>query len=340
MSIHNEAFIDLEQALHTKFDKLWVPLWRDTQKKIIKLANANEWGQARHLANNIDLKPLVDDLRQLAATFSEAALFLGASRIDDPRKASFYGNPDAMAISNGVEQWAVVLERNATIALQTQATNLLSQMEMDAADNEATRIIKADPKLASVGKAGTQFSRAAASLMISRMSTVGFMLEASVRGIQVYRVNEVMDAATCPICAEMHDKTFPVGDGMALSSAIMGATDPESLKSIAPFPSQSKASIKSVQDMSQGQLISAGLNLPPYHPYCRGIVDLEVQNRGTAFEESTNIAPGVALLGVEGMTQRQLAARMFGTFDDLDDDALSIALGAAGAPVVFGDNEG
>jgi hypothetical protein len=338
MTIENEAFIDLENALHVKFNRLWTPLWRDLQKELIRLANEGKWREARQLANNIDLKPLVDKLRPVARTFSEAALFLGASRIDDPKNASFFGNPEERLIQNGVDQWAVVLERNATISLQTQATTLLSSMETQAIASASTRILKADPGLAKVGKSGTQFSRATASLMISRMSTAGFMLEASARGIQSYRVNEVMDAATCPICAEMHNKTFPVSDGLALSSAVMGATDPESLKSIAPFPSQSKTNIKAVKGMNQQQLTGAGMNLPPYHPYCRGITSLEVENRGTA-SAGFGAAPGVGLVGVEGLTQDQIAARMFGTFDDLDDEALAIALGGAGAPLVFGDNE-
>ncbi len=341
MTVENEAFIDLETALHVRFNSLWLAMWNDIRNELFTLANKGDWVTARKIANNIDMKPLVDDLRPLAATFSEAALFLGASRIVNPSDTSFLGKPDDLIINNGVEQWAIILERNATLALQTQATNVLSQLEQKFAEDAAKRIVKADPDLGAVGKAGTQFSRATASLMISRMSTAGFMLEATARGVKQYRVNEVMDAATCPICATMHNKTFPVSDGMALSTTIMNTTDPESLKSIAPFPSQSKANIKAVKGMNNSQLIGAGMNLPPYHPYCRGIVTLEVKNRGADLAAgfvASSIAPGRALSVSADLTPDQLAARMFGDFEALDAETLSIALGV-GAAAAFGDNE-
>lgn len=88
--------------------------------------------------------------------------------------------------------------------------------------------------------------------------------------------------------------------------------------------------------MGSGQLVGAGMNLPPYHPNCRGIVVLEVKNRGSAFPIA---GVGAArLTSTEGLTQEQLASRMFGDFDDLDDQALSFALGV-GAGSDFGDNE-
>lgn len=338
MTVENEAFLDLENALHIQFDLLWRVIWRDTQKELFRLANEGKWDEANKIANNINLQIPVDKLRPLARTFSEAALFLGASRIGDPADASFMGAPNELLIENGVDQWAVVLERNATIALQTQATNALARLEREFADKAESRIVKADT-LGAVGKAGTQFSRATASLMISRMSTAGFMLEATARGIQQYRVSEVLDGLTCPICRVMHNKVFPVSDGMALSTTIMNATDPESLKSIAPFPSQSVSNIKAVQGMNQSQFLKVGMQLPPYHPFCRGIATLEIRGAAPSVGGPVGgVTPGIALLGIEGLTEDQLGARMFGDFDDLADDALAIALGI-GAGADFGDNE-
>jgi hypothetical protein len=172
------------------------------------------------------------------------------------------------------------------------------------------------------------------------MSSAGFLLEAASRGIQHYRVSEVMDAATCPICAEMHNKHFPVSDGLALSGAIMSATDPESLKSIAPFPSQSASNVKAVSNMSQGQLVGAGLNLPPYHPNCRGIATLEDQNsRASLTLGGSPIQAGVLLAPSADLTPDELAGRMFGDFDNLDDSLLAGLIGAGTGEQVFGDNE-
>lgn len=341
MTVENEAFIDLEMLLHTQVDLLWQQKWRKLQAEMNRLANEENWEAAFAIANNINLDDVIAETRVLARTLAEAALFLGASRIVEPEDADFFGEPDERLIDNGVEQWSIVLERNAAIALQTQAEIQLADMERVRAEKKLNTIIKTDPSLARVGRQGTQFSRAAAALMISRMSTAGFFAQAQASGIKVYRVTEVLDGVTCPVCTLMHNKTYPVAAGVALSGAIMGATDPESLKSIAPWPSQSAANVKALGAMSQGQLITGGHNLPPYHPNCRGIVTLEVKNSGASLSAGTlvpSFAPGTALQLTADLTPEQLGARMFGDFDDVDSALLDAVLGGGGA-LIFGDNE-
>ena len=341
MTVENEAFIDLEQMLHNAVDFLWRAKWKELEKEMNRLANAGDWNAAQKIANNINLDDVIEDTKGLARTLAEAALFLGASRLGEPEASVFFGAPDERIIDNGVEQWSIVLERNATIALQTQAEIQLADMERVRQEKKLTAVIKADPTLARVGRQGTQFSLAASSLMVSRMSTAGFMLEAQAQGIQIYRVTEILDGRTCPVCSLMHNKTYPVAAGAALSGAIMNATDPESLKGIAPWPSQSAGNVKALGNMSQGQLIEGGHNLPPYHPNCRGIVTLEVENRGASLSGlgGSAIQPGVALVATAELTPEQLGARMFGEFDDVDGELLDAVLGG-GAALIFGDNEG
>lgn len=338
MTIENEAFIDLEQMLHVRTDFLWRKQWMETEKQLNRLANEDKWHEAAQIAQNINLNDVVMELEGLARTLAEAALFLGASRIVEPEDAVFAGNPDERLIENAVEQWKVVLERNATVALQTQAEIQLADMERDRAEKKMNRVVKASPDLSRVGRQGTQFSSAAAALMISRMSTAGFMQQAQASGIQTYRVSEVMDSATCGVCSLMHNKTYPVSSGVALSGAIMNMTDPESIRGVAPFPSQSKANVKAMGSMSQGQLISAGHNLPPYHPNCRGIATLEVKNSGASLNVGVGVF-GSRLVDTNDLTPDQLGARMFGEFDDADGAMLDAVLGGGGA-LIFGDNEG
>ena len=338
MTIENEAFIDLEQMLHNAVDVLWRAKWRDLEKEMNRLANEGKWNEAAQLAQNINLDDVISETKGLARTLAEASLFLGASRIVKAEDSVFFGEPDERLIENGVLQWMVVLERNATIALQTTAEIQLANMEREREEKKLNRIVKADHDLKRVGRQGTQFSKAAAALMISRMSTAGFMLQAEASGIKTYRVSEKMDSVTCPVCSLMHDKTYPVASGAALSGAIMNATDPESIKAVAPFPSQSAANVKAMSNMSQGQIISAGMNLPPYHPNCRGIATLEVKNSGASLSGGA-VNAGIALRQTEDLTPDQLGARMFGDFDDVDASMLDAVLGGGGA-LVFGDNEG
>lgn len=330
MTIEHEAFIDLEQALHRRTDELWQKHWREIRKQIMSAANREDWEAAFRICDEINFATIAAKLRPLARTMAEAALFLGASRHDEPENASFYGKPDEDLLDRATEQWAIVLTRNAQEALRIQAKNLVADLEMQFQEERLQRIAKSD--LDKVGKAGRQFSQATASLMISRMSTMGFMLEGMARGVKEYRVNEVMDAATCGICASMHNKHFPVEDGWSsISSTMMGA-DPESMKAMNPFPSQSKASVKAISQMGQGQLISAGLNLPPYHPNCRGIVTLEEKNRAAAAPALLGgLAMGERMIDSGDLSPDELGAMMFGNFDDLDAQFLALTLGAGAA---------
>lgn len=339
MTIENEAFIDIEMMLHNAVDELWQQQWLETQKELTKLANAGEWEAAFKIANNIEMQSIASEVEGLARTLAEAALFLGASRVTPPAESSFFGAPNEHMIETGVQQWSIVLIRNATIALQTQAEITLADLERKMQEKKLNLIIKADPDLGRVGRQGTQFSRAAAALMVSRLSTAGFMQEASARGIKQYRVSEVMDSVTCPVCSLMHNKTYPLAAGLALSTTVMQATDPESLKAVSPFPSQSAGNVKALSSMSQGQLIGAGLNLPPYHPGCRGIATVEATTQGAALTlGGSAIQSGVLLSPSSDLTPDELAARMFGDFDNLDDVYLDTLFGT-GAAALYGDNE-
>ena len=84
MPVENEAFIDIELALHDRVEKDWLKAWHKLQKKLNRLANAGEWDAAFKATNEIDFTPIIEKHRKLARTLAEASLFLGASRVDDP----------------------------------------------------------------------------------------------------------------------------------------------------------------------------------------------------------------------------------------------------------------
>lgn len=338
MTVENEAFVDIEMALHNKVESLWLEQWRPIQKQLNTLASENtpaSWGEAHRLTNSIDWEPIVSKAKQLARTLAEAALFLGASRIDKPSNSSFFGSPDERLIDIATEQWETVLIKNAVAALRLQAQVILGEMEVAA--QEKNLIVKA-PKnpLTTVGTQGGQYSGIAASLMVSRASTAGFFAEAQARGIQVYRISEVLDSVTCPVCRLMHNKEFPVAAGVAQSGAVMMATDPDSLKTISPWPSQSASNVKALRAMNQGRLISAGLNLPPFHPWCRGIATI-VTKSGSGLGVAAATAARF-LLRPDELTPDQLGNRLFGDLADLEVAEFEGIL-ALGAGAVFGDNE-
>lgn len=119
-----------------------------------------------------------------------------------------------------------------------------------------------------------------ANLTTSRLVTFGFLSEAKERQITTYQVAEVLDGHTCPVCKYMHGKTFDVAQEYTRILQTLTTQDPQELKSIAPWPKQSKAGLRDLNGMSLKSMQSAGFGSPPYHPGCRGLV----VNAGTVTE--------------------------------------------------------
>ena len=163
-----------------------------------------------------------------------------------------------------------------------------------------------------VGKAeriAQDYTSLTASLMVSRMSSFGFLSQAYSNGVEQYQISAVLDDKTCPVCEALDGKIFNVKDGVAIASSIMDAEDADSLKSIAPWPSQSKHNVADLADADAQDLVDQGLQIPPYHPGCRCItVDVTDNEESAAAPDVTteakenrprmNLATLTSLLGI------------------------------------------
>ena len=119
---------------------------------------------------------------------------------------------------------------------------------------------------------GNQALQLASSLHTSRLASWGFLAEAEVRGFTTYKLSAVLDGRTSKFCEVINGKSFRVESARALIDQAVHADDPNELKTIQPWPDQSRASIKQFQGMSEEQLKSAGYTVPPFHPNCRTIM--------------------------------------------------------------------
>ena len=114
-----------------------------------------------------------------------------------------------------------------------------------------------------------------ANLTTSRLVSLGFLAEAQKSGVERYKVNEVLDSKTCPVCRYMHGKTFKVDNEYSRMLQSLQTSDPQDLRSLSPWPGQSKGDMQDLYDMSLGEMQGEGYGSPPYHPGCRGILMLE-----------------------------------------------------------------
>jgi len=139
---------------------------------------------------------------------------------------------------------------------------------------DLTKAEKADPNRnqVKINVAGKNYFGLAASIQVSRLSAFGFLAEAADAGILNYRIDAVLDERTCEVCRQMDGWVFPVEAGMALAQQIMDTDDPDTLKSIAPFYAQNKASLAALKGYATEDFINEGMSLPPFHPLCRCIL--------------------------------------------------------------------
>lgn len=123
-----------------------------------------------------------------------------------------------------------------------------------------------------VAEDGKVFTDVVSSLHTTRVSAYGFTAEAAVYGVTEYQVSEQLDKHICEVCAHMHGKRFPVKEARSFLNTVTRVTDPDDLKALQPWPKQDKDSLAAFKKLSQAELIAGGLHVPPYHPYCRGLL--------------------------------------------------------------------
>lgn len=130
-----------------------------------------------------------------------------------------------------------------------------------------------------------------ASLNMSRMASWGFVAEADVRGITEYTISKLQDGRVCKFCRMMEEKqpVFRVEDARGLVNRALSVTDPNDLATIQPWPDQDADSIASYKGMDSDAMVAEGLQIPPYHPFCRHY--LVPVSAGAAPEEASTEQP-------------------------------------------------
>ena len=278
MLVNHKAFIDLEKALAQKSIQSWRRLWNNFREPLTKAIRHKNWTTANALIDGLNTSALVATNAQFAHTIGMSALLLGASRLGSIHDSVVSKELPERQLKNAVLQWGYQVSRNVTQMIQRIAHKKLARME-DEAEQSRHTFKKDDSDLPddlddffdSIELDGSDFLSLTASLMVSRLSSFGFLAQAQYDGIEYYQISAILDDHTCPVCEALDGTVFSVADGVALATSIMDAEDPDSLRSISPWPSQSKDSVVSLENSTVQELVDQGLALPPYHPSCRCI---------------------------------------------------------------------
>lgn len=156
-----------------------------------------------------------------------------------------------------------------------------SELNLSWADKiEETELRKAEPKsladrLNDAVLRGRGLVNLSANLTTSRLVTFGYLSEAMEKGVTTYQVNEVLDSRTCAVCQTMHGKRFQVAQEYVKVMAALQTSDAAELRSLAPWPRNTKDAVEALRSTPDHQLQSMGYGSPPYHPLCRGYLTAE-----------------------------------------------------------------
>jgi GNAT superfamily N-acetyltransferase len=166
---------------------------------------------------------------------------------------------------------------------------------MELAQKKATRIVR---DLTSFHDAGDKMLQLVSGLHSSRVAAYGYVLEAESTGVTRYKVTEQLDVRTCPICRLTHGMTFDVSDARTLLDNVLYETNPDLLRTMQPWPSQSKANVEAFSRMSEEEMVSRNWHIPPYHPRCRGLlveVETEIPMFDTTFTNEDFAKAGISV---------------------------------------------
>lgn len=150
----------------------------------------------------------------------------------------------------------------------------LAAVEQGLGRKEVGRLLK--------GVLGEHFQRAdlywegLAAHTVTRARNLGAVQSMVEAEVTEYQILAVMDERTSQICREMHGRIFRVERAVELRAALLGASSPEDVKTIAPWPKLEDVRGKATRDLPPG------MALPPYHFRCRTTVVPRVRAESAA----------------------------------------------------------
>lgn len=301
MTAREESFLVLEESLTNRISRQWESGINGTLNEIVRAVNEARWQDAEALCEDLSMRKVAEQNKRYMEFIGMQAVLFGASRLTRGRvDSTMFSEPGAelppeverssQALSDGLSvegsedvcRWAQRLIAEERAAQEEAAFNTEEPSTGDVETVEETRTLSERRKDAtdtfirrfrsSVKGNGEAYINITGSLHTSRLGGWGFLQEAKFRGITQYQVSEQLDSRICPVCRTMHGRVFDVGPADQKLNNWLSVENLQQFKSIAPFPSQSAASVKSLASMSSSDIAGRGWDTPPYHPRCRGIL--------------------------------------------------------------------
>lgn len=246
--------------------------------------DAEDIDGALDLIDTYDLSAAYEAKKAQVLHFNHLAFVFGVNLINPTNKAKSLqsGQPlDIVQIS--ADQVGIMIQgSNATIKAEMRyeiglLVDDLNTLEYSAQkadiDPKQRILLQYKERLAATSKeGGANLYSLVASLNSARMSSYGFMNEATLVGITHYRYEAMDDSRTTEICNHLDGKVFPVATAYSRLDQELRITDSDQLKAFSPFPKETASGLESFKSMSSDELQALGYTYPPMHFKCRSFV--------------------------------------------------------------------
>lgn len=259
-------YLDLENLLTSRIQQEQQEIVHGIWPEFERALNAGDFAKATAIAEGLSLASVGPAIKYFAYTLMKGTIEFGASLAATGNTLITHLELDR-TVNASVNQLCAYMEYGATLQLQKyllQSIALKRQQLLQKA--EALR------DFVSFKDQSDGMARMISGLHTSRLSGWGFTAEAEMLGLTTYKLSAQLDNRTSKFCRFIHGKTFTVESAKRVLDQAVYADDPDSLKSIHPWPDQSKAGMGDIQAMSHANLQANGFGVPPFHPGCRTLM--------------------------------------------------------------------
>lgn len=277
------AFLSIERSLGRIGYRVTEDALAPLESDLHTAAVDGRHDEALHLLDQIDLRHETQKVEELVPFYLQSAFVLGASLAyggmnRTPKNTKQKLDPTILSTVAKVHA-EIVTNRSANLIRRYGANAIADHsVEHDQLIKSEAHIRKkstddlADMLNAAVDGTSKMMSSISANLSTSRLVSYGFLHGAHELGIRKYQLQAVLDERTSDICRELDGRVFEVDRALSYAERVLRTTDPEELKSIAPFLKGTKAAIKHLHETSDQDLQAQGVMVPPFHPGCRTVL--------------------------------------------------------------------
>lgn len=114
-----------------------------------------------------------------------------------------------------------------------------------------------------------------AAVYVTRSRSFGALSAMVEMGGRTYRYVNPLDERTSDVCRRLAGTEFTVRESVRLRDRLLGTSDPEAWKTIAPWPRADDVLGSDGQVLPAAELQRRGIAMPPLHMHCRSAIDVE-----------------------------------------------------------------